>query len=366
MADKSREQDGGSSIPDEEWARFLREAEADHRTGAPAEPSARARMVTERLRREDAAGIRPAGWRAHPDGPAPARRRGRRRLLWVLAGAAAVAGLAVLALGPAGPESLTLGDDRPSPSAAPVAPQEVDPDAPTPDDPFRGTPAADYADGAAGIVPPRAKAVGDLSAEEVASALRATREMLIDGNLEPAVLVGAARPERLIGRVDPLQTTERERIQGAFRAPSLKDDPLSYASRFDPAEVRLVGDVVRTKGAMSFERNTDGGVDVRADYTFVYPVVRAEGGSGEIERVVVRRLLVTRLYGDGFRTTPGTVYVAEMKSSTFNSVCDAGDGFLHPFAPQDRQPTGAPEDAYDRDASMDEVVDGDCGVTKRT
>ncbi|MFG2629047.1 hypothetical protein [Streptomyces sp. NPDC048473] len=35
---------GGASIPDEEWERFLRDAEAGT-PGAPEEPSARARMV---------------------------------------------------------------------------------------------------------------------------------------------------------------------------------------------------------------------------------------------------------------------------------------------------------------------------------
>ncbi|MFG2354246.1 hypothetical protein [Streptomyces sp. NPDC048521] len=42
---------GEESIPDEEWERFLREAQAGTE-GAPEEPSARARMVAARLREE--------------------------------------------------------------------------------------------------------------------------------------------------------------------------------------------------------------------------------------------------------------------------------------------------------------------------
>lgn len=40
-------------ITDEEWETFLRESEGPARLAAPKEPSARARMVTERLRRQD-------------------------------------------------------------------------------------------------------------------------------------------------------------------------------------------------------------------------------------------------------------------------------------------------------------------------
>ncbi|WP_405997832.1 hypothetical protein [Streptomyces sp. NBC_00829] len=93
-----------SSIPDEAWEEFQRESEGPARLSAPKEPSARARMVAERLRREDEeAARRPSGarrrtrkgrsavraeppaWRAWPDHQ---RRQARRRrgwgLLWVV------------------------------------------------------------------------------------------------------------------------------------------------------------------------------------------------------------------------------------------------------------------------------------------
>ncbi|MEU1026458.1 hypothetical protein ABZ366_31175, partial [Streptomyces sp. NPDC005904] len=41
------------AIPDEVWEKFEKDSERDIRSSAPKEPSARARMVAERLRRLD-------------------------------------------------------------------------------------------------------------------------------------------------------------------------------------------------------------------------------------------------------------------------------------------------------------------------
>ncbi|MFD3438700.1 hypothetical protein ACFWU3_14500 [Streptomyces sp. NPDC058685] len=63
-----------SSIPDDAWERFQRESEGPARLRAPKEPSARARIVAERLRRVDEEAARqglgrrrraePDAWRA--------------------------------------------------------------------------------------------------------------------------------------------------------------------------------------------------------------------------------------------------------------------------------------------------------------
>ncbi|MFD9904181.1 hypothetical protein [Streptomyces sp. NPDC059063] len=94
-----REPDDEAPIPDEVWRRFAEDSERDIRASAPKEPSARARMVAERLRRldeeaarkeaegtigrkrrrrkeESAAPWRPDDWRSAPEGP---RRGGGRR-----------------------------------------------------------------------------------------------------------------------------------------------------------------------------------------------------------------------------------------------------------------------------------------------
>ncbi|UFQ17528.1 MULTISPECIES: hypothetical protein [Streptomyces] len=99
------------AIPDEVWEQFERDSERDIRSTAPKEPSARARMVAERLRRldeeaarqeaerkgrlrrrrarrDDAEPVRwrPDDWRAAPTGPRrdPRSERGRRVLSVVI------------------------------------------------------------------------------------------------------------------------------------------------------------------------------------------------------------------------------------------------------------------------------------------
>ncbi|TQK51130.1 hypothetical protein FBY35_1522 [Streptomyces sp. SLBN-118] len=95
-----------SSIPDEAWEEFQRESEGPARLDAPKEPSARARMVAERLRRADEEAARrqgrvrglgkrgrgrtearaePEAWRAWPDQPRQARRRRGMGVFWVAA-----------------------------------------------------------------------------------------------------------------------------------------------------------------------------------------------------------------------------------------------------------------------------------------
>ncbi|MGW0703575.1 hypothetical protein ACWD0A_30585 [Streptomyces sp. NPDC002867] len=104
-----------SSISDEEWARFQIESEGPARLAAPKEPSARARMVTERLRRADEEAARqqgrvrrlvrrgrpvqaqPDGWRAWPG----RQTRERRSRVWTFVWIAVAVGVLVVLLNPA-------------------------------------------------------------------------------------------------------------------------------------------------------------------------------------------------------------------------------------------------------------------------
>ncbi|MEU6989894.1 hypothetical protein ABZ953_04415 [Streptomyces sp. NPDC046465] len=94
------------AIPDEVWERFENDSEREIRSSAPKEPSARARMVAERLRRLDEEAARqqveqagrfrrrrakraaesarwsPEEWRAAPTGPRRSQRSERSRRVW--------------------------------------------------------------------------------------------------------------------------------------------------------------------------------------------------------------------------------------------------------------------------------------------
>lgn len=163
-------------MPDEEWERFLRES-VDGAADAPVEPSARAREVQARLRK---GGGQPEGWRTYT----PATRG--RRTGWYVTGLVTAVALVLVALFPqqvvgwfggdgGKPAGTPLAAESERPTAAPGAERAL---RPTPDEPFRGSPAARWADGPDGITVPPAKATGWMDAAQVERALRRSKELL--------------------------------------------------------------------------------------------------------------------------------------------------------------------------------------------
>ncbi|MDX3527878.1 hypothetical protein P1P75_15870 [Streptomyces sp. ID05-39B] len=361
----------GSSISDDELRAFLEESERGAAHLAPKEPSARARMVTERLRQQDARGEGPQPWR-----PGPAATAGRRRKVWPFVGVAlALCALAVSlkpSLLPGDPfgsgqpkdETVSLPAETAAPTAAPgPAPEEV----PTLDRPFAGSPAVGWGDGEAGIVLPAAKAVGSISEERVAQALELTKKLLVGANLDRRTLRGE-RPGAALSVLDPGQPDLLDDLNGSLRSPDEEHDPLGLFSRFDPDEVRLVGDLVKTRGHMTFKKGKYAGVAVHADYTFVYPVSRADG-STEVTRTIVRRILHAELPDPAkYDAAPGRLTLVEYNGDFGNDACDVHDGFLHPVFPSAEptvpSPTGPTKDPYDRSKGFEESL-SDCGTVSR-
>ncbi|MBT2467585.1 hypothetical protein J7E97_06825 [Streptomyces sp. ISL-66] len=379
---------GRPSVSDEEWARFVEQAAAG--TGeAPKEPSARARMVTERLRREEEQRARsgrkgrrpgePEGWRT---GPArqEGRGRGKRRLKAALA-IAFVAGLALIAIRPELVIDRVTGkaarDDRageplPAESARPsAAPSPVDPDLPTLKEPFKGSPALRWADGAAGIEIPPAEAVGGMSKEKVADALEKAKHFLVAANLDPATLRGE-RPGAALALLDPKLGEYKTNLEAALERPSAENDPLDHFSRYDPAELTPVGEVVKVRGRMWVEAGDRAGkANVKTDYTFVYPFVKAKAGAEQVERTVLRREITFSIADPRrWEATAGTLWIEENHSNIGNSACDAADGFLHPQfdddAPAGPTPSGTPVDPYDRSKTLETAGPEGCGTLSRS
>ncbi|MER6784416.1 hypothetical protein ABT330_07255 [Streptomyces sp. NPDC000658] len=371
-------------MSDEEWAKFVQDSARGIPDSAPKEPSARARMVTERLRQQEARGELPEGWRSGPSLRETQRRATRKRRLWAILGLPVAALLAVVAMRP----SLLPGDPfgagdaeaavspLPAETAAPTAaPGAVDPQTPTLERPFAGSPALRWADGAAGIVVPEATAVGTLSKAQVEKALQQSRKLLIDANLDPATLRGE-RPAAALAALEPRQKDLLTLLNTALSKPDRKHDPLSMFSRFDPRRLRLVGDVVKTRGRMTFKAGEHASVVVHADYTFVYPVARVdESASTEVARTIVRRALDLEFSDPRkYVVTPGRITVVRYDRDIGNSACDVYDGFLHPrfsTAGATDEPTGAPPsgptaDPYDRSRDLSENGEKACGVVSRT
>ncbi|PWK63965.1 hypothetical protein BCL76_11742 [Streptomyces sp. CG 926] len=346
----------GSSRSDEEWERFLRESVAGA-ADAPTEPSARAREVTGRLRTEPPNGSE--AWRGYT--PArPARRTG-----WYLVGLLVSLALLVVAFVPGRVVDLFAGDDHAAPAKAGRNP--------TMDEPFRGSPAADWASGAAGITVPEARAVGWMSAAQVEQALARSRDFIVTSGLDRGVLRGE-RPEQAIALINPHQKDVQDLLKTAFQTPTEKNDPLLLFSRFQPSRSQLVGDVVKTKGQLTYREGERGALQVTADVTFVYPVTRADagaGGDGEIVRTIVRRELVLSWDDpDKVTTQPGTFSIVSYKYDMTNGGCGAPTGYLTPPFGDERRADEAGEevDPYDRDAPVAQGGFGadECGRATRS
>lgn len=388
----SKDEPEKQQVSDEEWARFVRDAESG--ADAPKEPSARARMVTERLRAQDAEAARqggrrwgrkpkapaqPPGWRTGPAWQEMNGTKARRKRVTSTVAVLALLGLAVVAIRPElvtdhlpdGGESdvaaAPLAPETARPTAAPSA--DPYPDAPTLKEPFRGSPALRWADGAAGIVMPEAKAVGGMSRKQVAHALKSVKDFLVAANIDPATLRGEY-PKTALELLDPLQKDGRDHLEKALAEPDEQDDPTLVFSRFAPDDVRLVGTVVKTRGRMTFEADGNKGVQVTADYSFVYPVAKAEPGATEVARTIVRRTMTFALYDPAkVVTTRGKLVVSEWAAHVGNDSCEDGKGFFRPRFTEDRvgepTPSGPTVDPYDR--SRENVGDDhECGTVTRT
>ncbi|WP_330294665.1 hypothetical protein [Streptomyces sp. NBC_00503] len=388
----NHEDSGGPTVSEEDWARFMEDA-ASGAGEAPKEPSARARMVTERLRREEEqrakaakkrrgrAPAEPPGWRT---GPAWQEMQGRgktKRRLKATAAIVFVAALALIAIRPelvidkvTGKAAQDAKSRQPLPAetVAPTsAPSVVYPDQPTLREPFKGSPAVQWADGAAGIEVPEAQAVGAVSKDKVAATLEKAKQFLVAANLDRATLSGA-RPTAALALLDPKMDEYMADVEEGLSHPSEKKDPLTLFSRVDPAQLKLVGDVVKVRGRMWAEAGSKAGqVEVKADYTFVYPLVKAKPGSEQVARTIVRREITFSIVDPRkWETTAGTLWVAATNRSIGNSACELNDGFFHPRfdddAPTGPTPSGTPVDPYDRTGTLADGTATGCGALSRS
>ncbi|MER6910081.1 hypothetical protein ABT354_00180 [Streptomyces sp. NPDC000594] len=358
-------------MSDEEWERFLQES-VEGVPDAPSEPSARARTVARRLRENPA---EPAPWRAY----SPAQPK--RRTGWYVAGLLASVAVLVAVLLPGGVTdwfgggdgARAAGDERTAAGTPPAGAAAAGTEQrPTREEPFRGSPAARWASGTAGIALPTARATGWMSEAQVARALERTREFLAASSLDPEVLRGG-RPGRAIEMINPHQRDVQDFLSASFRAPDRDDDPLTLFSRFDPERARPLGDDIRTRGRLTFREGDDGALRVAADVTFVYPVTRAAGGD-EVARTIVRREVVVD-WDTPARvvTKPGTLSLVSHTVHTTNGGCGPVTGYLRPRfgTPAASGTDGGPAvDPYDRSTPMAERMrrsgGEECGTATRS
>ncbi|MDI5967233.1 hypothetical protein [Streptantibioticus silvisoli] len=319
-------------VPDEvrEW--FPTGAEGRIRAFAPKDPAARERPPSRRRAPRHPV---PVGQRVAAVRRLMTRERLRRPARTLVPAVIGV-GVVLLVMSQSAATSGTPGGGRTAPpsvwltpgtpSGTPTAPDAA---APTAAHPFAGSPAVNWADGAAGIVPPAARAVGGLSRAQVAAALADTKRYIVATELDPATLRGAwpAAAERLMAPASGWSDAVRTDIA----RPRAGHNPLSYLTRYQPSRIAPAGPTVKVKGTMTFAGAARGSVEVRTDYTFVHPFVQAHGGDGQVSRSIVRQVLVMRVYparlsGDA----PGKLWLQNTFADDFNTSCGVGDGYLHP------------------------------------
>jgi hypothetical protein len=171
------------------------------------------------------------------------------------------------ALHPSGSADQTPVTNGPTPASQPT-PQSLP--SPTLAAPFTGTPAASFADGAAGIVVPAAHRVGRFSATQVAAAYRTTRKMLIAAHLNgrtlrggsPAAFANLLIPQQrsfFVGHLDKTGTSSR----GAERSTR------NWLTSFAPGSTQFDGKVIKVHGTMRATLGHNGAfraLTVHADY----------------------------------------------------------------------------------------------------
>jgi hypothetical protein len=245
---------------------------------------------------------------------------GRRR--WLVVVVASVSVLTLVAVGLVGTRILGVWGSDPDPEAQP-SPSPTEPPSP-----FAGTPAEDFAEGAAGIELPPAEPVGEYTADQVQDALEQVREALIAARLEESMIVDHD-PDDFLATLAP---DVRPALQVTFEA----DGFAAFATQI-AEEARLVPVAPRVAGSMSYEVTTAErdlpAITVTTRFAWVYPF---ETGDDQLatDLVVVRDELVW-LYRQGYPWTEASqgLWLAEEASGVWGADCDvANAGELAPDA----------------------------------
>jgi hypothetical protein len=222
-----------------------------------------------------------------------------------------------------------------------------------PADPFAGSPADHWADGAAGIVVPSARSHGEFTAAQVQAAYQDTRKILIAGNLDWPTLRGGA-PTAFAGLLTSQQRSYF--IKGLDKIGLDKQGfPLStrgWVTSFAPGTTSFITTVVKVHGSMSAGETVFSGTTalrVQVNYLFVY-AVEPPGHPDDWMRIVVQdynTLDFARWDDPGGPLEP---WLSSTAGETSGGQCGMTDGYFHPAYPNGArsgvQPSGAPVNPY--------------------
>ncbi|MGR7000348.1 hypothetical protein ACU686_23660 [Yinghuangia aomiensis] len=223
-------------------------------------------------------------------------------------------------------------------SAAPVpGTAPIDPDVPTRERPFAGSPAARLA-----RTTKRASSSPKPRPSVITSAVpRCRRPWRTPGSCSSRgtstgrfLTGGATAP--FLDLLDP-DTGAAEGLAKAIAHPDDKngtalwlDHPLRRPPRGRTRRPR--GQGRRDRGL--YEIDGDGILTIRTDYSFVYAVAKAGHPDSEVTRALMRRVVDTQVIGENTRyqpTAPGKLVLAGGSAQASNSSCDVLDGYVRPY-----------------------------------
>ncbi len=247
----------------------------------------------------------------------------------------------------------TAATARATPKASPATTLRPDTANGPPLDPFAGSAADGWADGAAGITIPAAGALGRYTAAQVRAAYETTRTLLIAANLDWPTLRGGT-PAAF---ADLLTRQQRTTFLAGLHTTALTRDGAEQNTRtwvtsFAPGSTQFVTTVIKVRGTMSARASTESGTPVLRvsfDYLFVF-AVEPPGNPARWERIVQQH------YGDvdfAQWDDPGgplEPWIFDNGIGTAGAQCGTRDGYIHPdypLGPSSGPPaSGAPENPY--------------------
>jgi len=228
-----------------------------------------------------------------------------------------------------------------------------------PADPFTGTPADHWADGAAGIVLPAAAPVAPYTKAQVEYAYQTTRTLLIAAELDKQTLLGGA-PTAF---ADLLTSPQKAWFTGGLNKKGVDKQGFPQSTRtlvmsFTPGSAQLIGSAIKVHGTMRAQAvRVDGNLqlNIDVDYIFVYPIEPPHQPDDWMR--IVNEVAWTVAFGN-WKGVSSTFAPWVTSDGTTGGVagadCGSTDGYSHPDYPASTaagaqpsvSPSGTPVDPY--------------------
>jgi len=203
-------------------------------------------------------------------------------------------------------------------------------------DPFVGSEAGTWADGAAGITIPAVKPVGNFTAAQVKAAYESTRQLLIAANLNRQTLRGGA-PTAFAALLTKQQRSEF--LAGLNKKGRYPLSTRTWVASFAPGSTEFIGNVIKAHGTMSAGTAREAGrvvLAVTVDYLFAY-AVEPPGHPADWMRVIDHQygsIDFARWDDPGGPLEPADQTIIGNAGIT----CGTNDGYIHPAYPSSRSP----------------------------